>query len=84
METLIVQHFVYCRKVLKPILCGQGLSLLICGTAISSEYLQNLNVSVPLTQSLINYVLLSIVYTTTLVLKKNDDGQRRMFAVSKS
>ena len=67
--------------MLKPILFGQLLSLLICGTAISSKFLQIHDISVPLTQNFINYVLLGFAYTTVLCIKKDDHGQRYIVKV---
>jgi len=69
------------RKVLKPVLYGQGLSLLICGTAITSKYLLQHKVDVPLTQSLINYILLGLVYTTGLSFRKTEDGENLLLKV---
>ena len=48
---------------LKVILLGQCLSILITGTGISSQLLaDNYNISIPTTQSVLNYVLLSFYW----------------------
>uniref|UniRef100_H2YA35 Solute carrier family 35 member F2 n=1 Tax=Ciona savignyi TaxID=51511 RepID=H2YA35_CIOSA len=62
------------RTTFKPILFGQILSLLICGMATTSEFLQQNQVSVPLMQSLLNYVMLGVVYTTMLAFRKDEHG----------
>ncbi|KAG7470939.1 hypothetical protein MATL_G00119130 [Megalops atlanticus] len=50
---------------------GQGLSALICGTAITSQYLaEDFHVNTPMLQSFMNYALLCFTYTTTLALRK--------------
>lgn len=56
---------------------GQSLSLLICGTAVISQLLQDpneFNTQVPTAQSFLNYVLLCLVYTTTLSCRAEDRG----------
>ncbi|XP_068600931.1 solute carrier family 35 member F2-like [Brachionichthys hirsutus] len=50
---------------------GQVLSLLICGTAVSCQYLVNSRVETPMLQSFLNYVLLLLVYTTRLSTSKD-------------
>lgn len=62
------------RDLLKTILMGQVLSLLICGTAISSQYLANAGVETPMLQSFLNYVLLLLIYTTMLSTRKGQDA----------
>ncbi|XP_053703497.1 solute carrier family 35 member F2 [Synchiropus splendidus] len=68
-----------CREVftwhlLKTILMGQVLSLLICGTAVSCEYLAEAGVEAPMLQSFLNYTLLLIVYTSILVSREGDSN----------
>lgn len=58
------------RRLLKTIVMGQVLSLLICGTAISCQYLANDVVETPMLQSFLNYALLLLVYMTMLILRK--------------
>uniref|UniRef100_A0A3Q4AQB3 Info solute carrier family 35 member F2, like n=1 Tax=Mola mola TaxID=94237 RepID=A0A3Q4AQB3_MOLML len=52
---------------------GQGLAGLICGTAISSQYLATrFNVNTPMLQSFFNYFLLFVTYTTMLLCRAGD------------
>ncbi|XP_024866843.1 solute carrier family 35 member F2-like isoform X2 [Kryptolebias marmoratus] len=52
---------------------GQGLASLICGTAISSQYLaSDFQVNTPMLQSLLHYTLLCVTYTTMLSCRKGD------------
>ncbi|XP_064574234.1 solute carrier family 35 member F2 isoform X3 [Zonotrichia leucophrys gambelii] len=51
------------------------LSMFICGTAVTSQYLADrFNVNTPMLQSFINYCLLLLVYTTTLVFRTGSDS----------
>lgn len=59
-------------RLLKTIAMGQVLSLLICGTAVSCQYLANAGVETPMLQSFLNYTLLLLVYTTILCTRKGD------------
>lgn len=65
------------RNVLKTIVMGQVLSLLICGTAVSSQYLASAGVETPMLQSFLNYVLLLLIYTTVLSTHKGQDTDTR-------
>ncbi|KAF5921122.1 hypothetical protein HPG69_018522 [Diceros bicornis minor] len=57
-------------NILKTIALGQLLSLCICGTAISSQYLaERYKVNTPMLQSFINYCLLFLVYTVMLAFQ---------------
>lgn len=58
------------RRLLKTIVLGQVLSLLICGTAVSCEYLALRKVNTPMLQSFLNYALLLLVYMTVLITRK--------------
>lgn len=49
---------------------GQVLSLLICGTAVSCQYLADDGVETPMLQSFLNYALLLLTYTTILCTRK--------------
>ncbi|XP_032075108.1 solute carrier family 35 member F2 [Thamnophis elegans] len=61
--------------IVKTLLLGQILSLLICGTAVTSQFLaEKYNINTPMLQSFINYCLLFLVYTTTLAFRKDGDG----------
>lgn len=62
--------FLLHRELLKTIVMGQVLSLLICGTAVSSQYLVQAGVETPMLQSFLNYVLLLLIYTTILSTRK--------------
>ncbi|XP_073335918.1 solute carrier family 35 member F2-like [Pagrus major] len=63
---------VFTWRLLKTIVMGQVLSLLICGTAVSCQYLANAGVETPMLQSFLNYALLLLVYTTILSTRKGD------------
>lgn len=58
------------RHLLKTIVMGQVLSLLICGTAVSCQYLADYQVNTPMLQSFLNYALLLLTYTTILCARK--------------
>ncbi|NXI08542.1 S35F2 protein, partial [Irena cyanogastra] len=59
----------------KTIILGQMLSLFICGTAVTSQYLaEKYQVNTPMLQSFINYVLLLLVYTTMLIFRTGNDN----------
>ncbi|XP_050189569.1 solute carrier family 35 member F2 [Myiozetetes cayanensis] len=61
--------------ILKTIILGQMLSLFICGTAVTSQYLaEKYQVNTPMFQSFINYALLLLVYTTTLAFRTGGDS----------
>uniref|UniRef100_A0A8C5P0T1 Solute carrier family 35 member F2 n=1 Tax=Jaculus jaculus TaxID=51337 RepID=A0A8C5P0T1_JACJA len=54
---------------------GQMLSLCICGTAITSQYLaEKYKVNTPMLQSFINYCLLFLVYTLMLAFHSGSDN----------
>ncbi|KAL3970661.1 Rho GTPase-activating protein 11 [Sarotherodon galilaeus] len=63
---------VFTWSLLKTILMGQVLSLLICGTAVSCEYLTRAKVETPMLQSFLNYGLLLFTYTTHLSTRTGD------------
>ncbi|TMS14638.1 Solute carrier family 35 member F2 [Larimichthys crocea] len=63
---------VFTWRLLKTIVMGQILSLLICGTAVSCQYLAEYKVETPMLQSFLNYTLLLLVYTTILCTRKGD------------
>ncbi|RLW08316.1 hypothetical protein DV515_00003327 [Chloebia gouldiae] len=59
----------------KTIILGQMLSMFICGTAVTSQYLADkYQVNTPMLQSFINYFLLLLVYTTMLVFRTGNDN----------
>uniref|UniRef100_A0A8C8ZIX3 Solute carrier family 35 member F2 n=1 Tax=Prolemur simus TaxID=1328070 RepID=A0A8C8ZIX3_PROSS len=62
-------------NILKTIALGQMLSLCICGTAITSQYLaEKYKVNTPMLQSFINYCLLFLVYTMMLAFQSGSDN----------
>ncbi|XP_038674294.1 solute carrier family 35 member F2-like [Scyliorhinus canicula] len=62
-------------NLLRILLLGQGLSMLLCGTAISSQYLaDDFAVNTPVLQGFINYVLLLLVYTGILMFRRGNDN----------
>ncbi|KAG9265584.1 solute carrier family 35 member F2 [Astyanax mexicanus] len=67
---------IFTWRLLKTVALGQVLSMLVCGTAVTSQYLQTLDqkapVETPMLQSFLNYVLLFLTYTLTLVFRKGD------------
>ncbi|KAI4904634.1 hypothetical protein NFI96_019164 [Prochilodus magdalenae] len=72
-----LQHFkwrdIFTWQLLKTLLMGQGLSALICGTAVTSQFLaSDYHLDVPMLQSFINYTLLFFTYTTVLLFRKGD------------
>ncbi|KAJ6662287.1 hypothetical protein lerEdw1_012451 [Lerista edwardsae] len=61
--------------MVKMLALGQLLSLLICGTAVASQYLAMVyHVNTPMLQSFINYCLLLLTYTTSLAFRKDGDN----------
>ncbi|XP_015496344.1 solute carrier family 35 member F2 [Parus major] len=59
----------------KTIILGQVLSMFICGTAVTSQYLaEKYKVNTPMLQSFINYSLLLLVYTTMLAFRTGSDS----------
>nr|XP_015197207.1 PREDICTED: solute carrier family 35 member F2 isoform X1 [Lepisosteus oculatus] len=66
---------VFTWNLLQTIVLGQWLSVLICGTAVTSQYLaQSFSVNTPMLQSFINYVLLFLTYTFALALRKGNEN----------
>ncbi|KAM4620906.1 solute carrier family 35 member F2-like [Polymixia lowei] len=63
---------VFTWHLLKTIAMGQALSILICGTAVSCQYLAEAGVQTPMLQSFLNYALLLLVYTSYLSMRKGD------------
>ncbi|XP_041808641.1 solute carrier family 35 member F2 [Chelmon rostratus] len=72
---------VFTWRLLKTILMGQFLSMLICGTAVSCQYLADAGVETPVLQSFLNYALLLLVYTTILSARK---GERNILQILKT
>ncbi|XP_039600143.1 solute carrier family 35 member F2-like isoform X1 [Polypterus senegalus] len=64
---------IFTWRLFKTIVLGQGLSVLICGTGITSQYLANdFSVNTPMLQSFINYTLLFLVYVPLLSFRRED------------
>ncbi|TRY91795.1 hypothetical protein DNTS_028512 [Danionella cerebrum] len=64
---------IFTWQLVKTLLMGQGLSALICGTAVTSQYLASVYyLNTPMLQSFINYTLLGITYTTALIFRRGD------------
>ncbi|KAL6115671.1 slc35f2 [Pungitius sinensis] len=64
---------VFTWQLAKTLAMGQGLAGLICGTAISSQYLAtSFHVNTPMLQSLFNYALLCVTYTPMLFCRTGD------------
>ncbi|XP_073341137.1 solute carrier family 35 member F2-like [Pagrus major] len=60
-------------QLARTLAMGQGLAGLICGTAITSQYLAtSFGVNTPMMQSLFNYTLLCVTYTTMLLCRTGD------------
>ncbi|XP_020792717.1 solute carrier family 35 member F2 isoform X2 [Boleophthalmus pectinirostris] len=72
---------VFTWRLLKTVAMGQVLSLLICGTAVTCQYLVEEKVDTPMLQSFLNYALLLLVYTTGLCTRK---GDRNLWRVLRS
>ncbi|XP_072036683.1 solute carrier family 35 member F2-like [Amphiura filiformis] len=68
-------------KFLKILIGGQVLSLLICGTAVTSQLLNPTGegVNAPTTQSFLNYLLLAIVYCGWLVCRSQEKNFYHVF-----
>ncbi|MFT7802992.1 solute carrier family 35 member F1 [Arapaima gigas] len=59
------------RELLLTLALGQVLSLLICGIGLTSKYLaDDFHANTPVFQSFLNYILLFLVYTTTLAVRQ--------------
>ncbi|KAJ8386628.1 hypothetical protein AAFF_G00168600 [Aldrovandia affinis] len=61
-------------QLLKAIAMGQALSMLICGTAVTCQYLAERKVETPMLQSFLNYTLLFLTYTIMLACRKGDEN----------
>ena len=64
----------YSRKatLVVAIILGQFLSLLLCGTGVTSQLLEtNFNIAVPTTQAFLNYALLTAIFGVTLATRSD-------------
>lgn len=66
------------RNIVRPLLLGQFLSVLLCGTGIFSGLLQKQDVNLPTAQSFLMYALLCLTYTTRLAYQQ---GDRNLFKI---
>ncbi|XP_041830935.1 solute carrier family 35 member F1 [Melanotaenia boesemani] len=70
---------VFSRDILVNLALGQVLSLLVCAIALTSKYLaDDFHAQTPVFQSFLNYILLFLVYTTTLAVRQ---GEGNMLAI---
>ncbi|XP_023117695.2 solute carrier family 35 member F2-like [Amphiprion ocellaris] len=63
---------VFTWHLVRTLAMGQGLAVLICGTAISSQFLASFQVNTPMLQSFIHYLLLLLIYSGTLLCTAGD------------
>ncbi|XP_034018285.1 solute carrier family 35 member F1 [Thalassophryne amazonica] len=69
------------RDLLVTLALGQIVSLLICAIGLTSKYLTDeFHANTPLFQSFLNYILLFLVYTTTLAVRQ---GEENLLAILK-
>ncbi|XP_060948098.1 solute carrier family 35 member F1 isoform X2 [Limanda limanda] len=69
------------RDLLVTLAMGQVLSLLICAISLTSKYLaDDFHANTPVFQSFLNYILLFLVYTTTLAVRQ---GEGNLLAILK-
>ncbi|XP_077468414.1 solute carrier family 35 member F2-like isoform X2 [Stigmatopora argus] len=67
------------RRRLETLALGQVLAALVCGTAVSSQYLSSgLGVDAPLLQSVLHYGLLAVSYTPAMFCRTGPDGVYQM------
>uniref|UniRef100_A0A8C8JAD4 Solute carrier family 35 member F1 n=2 Tax=Oncorhynchus TaxID=8016 RepID=A0A8C8JAD4_ONCTS len=76
-----VHGLIIARELLVTLALGQVLSLLICGIGLTSKYLaDDYHANTPVFQSFLNYILLFLVYTTTLAVRQ---GEENLLAILK-
>ncbi|XP_014839758.1 PREDICTED: solute carrier family 35 member F2-like [Poecilia mexicana] len=64
---------VFTWQLAKTLAMGQGLAGLICGTAVSSQYLAaEFHLNAPMLQSFLNYTLLCATYTSMMICRRGD------------
>ena len=65
-------HSLTHRHLMAALVLGQLLSLLLCGTGVTSQLLEDRHsIAVPTSQAFINYALLAAVFGTTLATSEN-------------
>ncbi|XP_076836493.1 solute carrier family 35 member F2 [Brachyhypopomus gauderio] len=74
---------IFTWHLLKTVALGQVLSMLICGTAVTSQYLAERKVETPMLQSFLNYLLLLLTYTSVLAFREGR-GDGSIFQILKS
>ncbi|XP_051956571.1 solute carrier family 35 member F2-like [Xyrauchen texanus] len=72
---------VFTWQLFKTIAMGQALSMLICGTAVTCQFLADAGVGTPMLQSFLNYTLLLLTYTLALAFRK---GESNIFPILKT
>uniref|UniRef100_A0A8C3AIM3 Solute carrier family 35 member F1 n=1 Tax=Cyclopterus lumpus TaxID=8103 RepID=A0A8C3AIM3_CYCLU len=78
---LINQAQISFLDLLVTLALGQALSLLICAISLTSKYLaDDFHANTPVFQSFLNYILLFLVYTTTLAVRQ---GEGNLLAILK-
>ncbi|XP_067280387.1 solute carrier family 35 member F2 [Pseudorasbora parva] len=65
---------VFTWQLFKTIVMGQALSMLICGTAVTCQYLTDAGVKTPMLQSFLNYTLLLLTYTSILAFRRDESN----------
>ncbi|XP_061899475.1 solute carrier family 35 member F1-like [Entelurus aequoreus] len=71
----------FSRDLLVTLALGQVLSLLICAIGLTNKYLvDDFHANTPVFQSFLNYILLFLVYTTTLAVRQ---GEGNLLAILK-
>ncbi|XP_059382289.1 solute carrier family 35 member F2-like isoform X2 [Carassius carassius] len=65
---------VFTWQLCKTIAMGQALSMLICGTAVTCQYLVDAGVETPMMQSFLNYTLLLLTYTLVLAFRRGENN----------
>ncbi|XP_008294423.1 solute carrier family 35 member F1 [Stegastes partitus] len=74
-------EFILYRDLLVTLALGQVLSLLICAIGLTSKFLaDDFHANTPVFQSFLNYILLFLVYTTTLAVRQ---GEGNLLAILK-
>ncbi|XP_010881328.1 solute carrier family 35 member F1 [Esox lucius] len=69
------------RELVVTLALGQVLSLLVCGIGLTSKYLaEDYQANTAVFQSFLNYILLFLVYTTTLAVRQ---GEENLLAILK-
>ncbi len=73
------KHLFALRQLAKTLAMGQGLAGLICGTAVTSQYLAtSFHVDTPMLQSFFNYTLLCATYTSMLLCRRGNTTTHRL------